>query len=170
MCVCVCVCVCVCIHTYVFAQLFSHVQLFATPWATALQAPLSMGFSRQEYWSGLPFASPNLPEPGIEPQSPALQVDSLLSNPPKKPMCVCANHSVMSNSVTPRTVACQASLSMEFYRPRILDCHSLVQKIFPTQRLNPGLLYHRQILYCLSYSEVLRSLYKCVCVCVCVCV
>ena len=86
--------------------------------------------------------------------------------------CVCASHSVMSNSVTPRTVACQASLSMEFYRSRILDCHSLVQKIFPTQRLNPGILYHRQILYCLSYNEVLRSLYKymCVCVCVCVCV
>ena len=47
---------------------FSRVQIFATPWTVARQAPLSMGFSRQEYWSGLPFASPGeLPNPGIEP-------------------------------------------------------------------------------------------------------
>ena len=51
----------------------SRVQLFATPWTVAYQAPLSMGFSRQEYWSGLPFPSPgDLPDPGIEPGSPAL--------------------------------------------------------------------------------------------------
>ena len=50
----------------------------ATPWTIALQAPLSMGFSRQEYWSGLSFPSPrDLPHPGIEPRSPALQADSL---------------------------------------------------------------------------------------------
>ena len=50
----------------------------ATPWTIAHQAPLSMGFSRQEYWSGLPFPSPgDLPNPGIEPRSPALQADSL---------------------------------------------------------------------------------------------
>ena len=47
-----------------------------TPWAVACQAPLSMGFSRQEYWSGLPFPSPgDLPDPGIEPGPPALQAD-----------------------------------------------------------------------------------------------
>ena len=52
----------------------------ATPWTTALQAPLSMGFSRQEYWTGLPFPSPgDLPHPGTEPGSPALQADSLLT-------------------------------------------------------------------------------------------
>ena len=46
----------------------SHIQLFATPWTVAYQAPPSMGFSRQEYWSGLPFPSPgDLPDPGIEP-------------------------------------------------------------------------------------------------------
>ena len=51
----------------------SHVQLFVTPWTVAYQAPLSMGFSIQEYWSGLPFPSPgDLPDPGIEPGSPAL--------------------------------------------------------------------------------------------------
>ena len=48
----------------------SHVRLFATPWTIAYQAPLSMGFSRQEYWSGLPFLSPvDLPNPGFEPGS-----------------------------------------------------------------------------------------------------
>ena len=56
----------------------SGVQLFATPWTVAHQAPLSMGFSRQECWSGLPFTPPeNVPDPGIEPMSPALQADSL---------------------------------------------------------------------------------------------
>ena len=64
---------------------FSHVQLFATPWTVACQAPLSMGFSRQEYWSGLPFPFPgDLPDLGIEPRSPALQADSLPSESPGK--------------------------------------------------------------------------------------
>ena len=57
-----------------------------TPWTVAHQAPLSMGFSRQEYWSGLPLPSPgDLPYPGIEPGSPALQADSLPSEPPGEP-------------------------------------------------------------------------------------
>ena len=65
----------------------SHVRLFATPWTVARQAPLSMGFSRQEYWSGLPFPSPgDLPDPGIEPGSPALRADALTSEPPGKPL------------------------------------------------------------------------------------
>ena len=64
----------------------SRVQLFVTPWTVAHQAPPSMGFSRQEYWSGLPFPSPgDLPDPGIEPRSPALQADALTSEPPGKP-------------------------------------------------------------------------------------
>ena len=59
-------------------KLLSHVQLFATPWTVAYKAPPSMEFSRQEYWSGLPFPSPgDLPDPGIKPGSPALQADSL---------------------------------------------------------------------------------------------
>ena len=85
----------------------SHVQLFATPWNVAYQAPPFMGFFRQEYWSGLPFPSPGaLPNPGIEPGSqielesptliepgsqiepgsPALQADALPSKPPGKPL------------------------------------------------------------------------------------
>ena len=58
----------------------------ATPWTVACQAAPSVGFPRQEHWSGLPFPSPgDLPDPGIEPISPALQADSLLSEPPGKP-------------------------------------------------------------------------------------
>ena len=63
----------------------SRVRLLATPWTIANQAPPSMGFSRQDYWSGLPFPSPrDLPDPGIEPRSPALQADALTSEPPGK--------------------------------------------------------------------------------------
>ena len=61
----------------------SRVQLFVIPWTVAYQASLSMGFSRQECWSGLPFPSPgDLPNPGIEPRSPALQEHALPSEPP----------------------------------------------------------------------------------------
>ena len=61
----------------------SRVRLFAIPWTVVYQASLSMGFSRQEYWSGLPFPSPgDLPDPGIDPRSPALQADALPSEPP----------------------------------------------------------------------------------------
>ena len=60
---------------------------FETLWTVAHQAPLSMGFLRQKYWGGLPFPSPgDLPDPGLEPMSPALQVDSLPAEPQEKPM------------------------------------------------------------------------------------
>ena len=66
----------------------SRVRLLATPWTAAHQAPLSVGFSRQEYWSGLPFSiSGALPDPGVKPvslESPALEVDSLPVEPSKK--------------------------------------------------------------------------------------
>ena len=69
-----------CLSTSCF---LSHVQLFVTQWPVICQAPLSMEFSRQEYWSRLPFPSPgDLPDPEIEPRSPASQVDALLSEPP----------------------------------------------------------------------------------------
>ena len=72
-------------YTQVKVKLLSCVQLFATPWTTAYQPPPSMGFSRQEYWSGLPFPSPgDLPDPGTEPWSPAFQADTLTSEPPGK--------------------------------------------------------------------------------------
>ena len=66
---------------------FSCVQLFVTPWTVAYQAPPSMVFSRQEYWSGLPFPSlGDLPDPGIQPRLPVLQADTLPSEPPGKPV------------------------------------------------------------------------------------
>ena len=66
---------------------FNHVQLFACPWTVAGQAPLSIGFSSQEHWSGLPFPSPGyLPNPGIKPRFPALQADSLPTELQRKPV------------------------------------------------------------------------------------
>ena len=74
------------LHHSLKVKLLSCVQLFATPWTVAYQAPPSMGFFRQEYWSGLPFPSPgDLPDPGIEPRSPAVQADALTSEPPGNP-------------------------------------------------------------------------------------
>ena len=102
---------------------FIRVQLCATPQTAAHQAPLSMGFSRQEYWSGQPFPSPgHLPNPGIKPRSPALQEDSLPSEPPGKP------------------------------KNTGMGSLSLLQWIFRTQESNWGLLHCRQILYQLSYQ------------------
>ena len=70
-----------------YVQSESPMQLFATPWTVAQQALLSLEFSRQEYWSGLPFPTPgDLADPGIEPRFPTLQVDSLPSEPSGKPM------------------------------------------------------------------------------------
>ena len=67
-------------------KLLSYVQLFVIPWTVAYQAPPSMEFSRQEYWSGLPFPSPgDLPNQGTEPMSPTLQADTLPREPPGKP-------------------------------------------------------------------------------------
>ena len=80
-------CVCVCV--------LSHVQLFATPWTAAHQAPLSMEFSRQEWWNGLPFPTPGgLPDPGIEPDSPASLVLSgrfFTTEPPGEPVYINLN-------------------------------------------------------------------------------
>ena len=73
----------------VCAQMLSHVQLFVTPWTVVLQAPLSMEFSRQEDWNGLPFPTPGvLPDPGIEPPSlasPVLAGEFFTTMPPGKP-------------------------------------------------------------------------------------
>ena len=68
---------------------FSHVRPFGTLWTIVHPAPLSMGFLRQEFWSGLPFPSPgDLPDPEIKSRSPALQADSLQSETPGKPLRV----------------------------------------------------------------------------------
>ena len=93
------------------------------PWTIAHQGLLSMGFPGQEYGSGLPFPPPgDLPNPGIEPTSLALQVDSLPAEPPGKP------------------------------KNTRVGSLSLLQQIFPTQESTRGLLHCRRILYQLSYQ------------------
>ena len=73
-------------HMRKLVKSLSRVRLFATSWTVAHQAPLSMGFARQEYWSGLPFPSPgDLPNPGIKPMSPALAGGFFTSEPTEKP-------------------------------------------------------------------------------------
>ena len=93
---------------------FSCVQLFLTPWTVAYQVPLSMGFSRQEYWSGLPFPSPrDLPDPGMEHKSlmsPALVAGGFFTTSP-----ILSSVQLLSRVrlfVTPWTAARQASLSI----------------------------------------------------------
>ena len=72
-------------YTYGGGLVTKSYPTLAIPWSVARQVPLPMGFSRQEYWSGLPFPSPgDLLDPGIKPRSPALQADALLSEPPGK--------------------------------------------------------------------------------------
>ena len=84
--------------------MLSRIQLFATPWTVTHQAPLSMEFSRQEYWHGLSFTSPgDLPNPGIEPGSPALQGDSFPFESVQSLSCV-------QLFATPWTATCQASV------------------------------------------------------------
>ena len=71
---------------FVSVCVLSHIRLFATPWTVAHHAPLSIRFSRQEYWSGLLFPPPgNLPDPGIEPRSPESAGKFFTSEPPGKP-------------------------------------------------------------------------------------
>ena len=79
----------------------SRFQLFATPWTAAHQAPPSMGFSRQEYWSGVPFPSPgDLPNPGIKPRSPAFQADAFTSELPGKPDSVYKSENITEKKLS----------------------------------------------------------------------
>ena len=91
----------------------SRVRLFETPWIIVRQAPLSMKFSRQEYWSGLPFTSPgDLPDPGIKPRSPVFQADALPSEPPLFSSSSCyfkGTHRLRTHSHYPKSLCCQHS-------------------------------------------------------------
>ena len=89
--------VCVC------TQSLSHVQLFATPWTIAHQAPLFVGFSRQEYWSGLSFPLPgDLPNPGINPMFPALAGRLFTTEPPCKATCNVGNAGSIPSTKVPQ--------------------------------------------------------------------
>ena len=125
-----------CLFSWVKWKLLSHIKLFATPWTIQF-----MEFSRPEYWSGQPFPSPrDLPNPGIEPRSPALQADSLPAKPPGKPKNIGVGNL------------------------------SFLQQIFPTQESNRGLLHCKWILYQLSQRSSIWCGFRIMCVCVCVCV
>ena len=142
-------------------EALSCVRLFETPWTAAHQAPLSMEFFRQEYQSVLPFPSPvDLPDPGIEPMSPAMQADSLLSKPPGKAYrrivlscamltCSAVSDSFQPHGLQPTRVLCPWNSPGK--NPGV-DCYSLLQRIFPTQGSNPGLLHCRWILYQLIHK------------------
>ena len=144
---------------------FSRVQLFVFPWTVALQAPLSTGFSRQEYWSGLPCPlSGDLPDLRIEPHLLCplhWPVGSLPLMPPGKSFfsSYCAQHSVVSlcDPMDCRPPGCSV-LEDSWGRNTEVGCHALLQGIFPTQGLNPGLPHYRQILYCLSHRGSPRIL------------
>ena len=143
-----------------------------------------MGFSRQEYWSGLPFPPGDLPNPGIEPRSPTLQADFLPSEPPRKPIksvkcfklstlskniiqivklfiiypirqMTSESRSVVSNSLQPH------GLHSPWHSPgqnTRVGSLSLLQGIFPTQPWNPGLLHCRLIFQQLSHKGNPRTL------------
>ena len=114
-------------------KLVSCVSLFATPCTIAYQVPPSMEFSRQEYWSGMPFPSPRyLLEPGIKSGCPTLQAKALLSEPPER-----------QKNIPGQNIG-------------VGSC-SLLQGIFPTQGSNPGLSHCRQTLYCLSHQGSLKN-------------
>ena len=116
-------------------QSLSRVQLFVNLWTVARQAPLPMEFSRQEYWSGLPFPSPgDLPHLGIKPCSSAFQADSLLSELPGKPSSVQFSYSAVSDSATPWTIACQASLSITNSKSLLKPMS--IESVMPSNHLN----------------------------------
>ena len=123
-----------------------------------------MGFFRQVYLSGLPFPSPgDLPNPGIEPRSPALQADSLPSElQGKSPISDRWGSNVLATSVTRGKSRLRLSfLICKTGNNTGVSCHFLLQGIFPTQESNPGLLHCRQILYRLNYQEEATPIAKC---------
>ena len=159
-----CVCVCVCVYIYIYIFFFFFLQhackvwLCVNLWTVACQAPLSMGFSRQEYWSGLPWLPPGaLPDPGIKPESlvsPALAgmfFFFFTTSATGAGICIniCESHSVISDSLWPQGLY---SPWTSLGQNTGVGSLSLLQGIFPTQRLNPGLLHCRWILYQLSHQ------------------
>ena len=111
----------------------------ATPWTVAHQAPLSTGFSRQEYWSGLPFPSPgDLPDSGIEPRSPALQADSLLTELQGKTVGI--------NWETQQIALLQYFLNYILFRVIVTDLFLMKNKT--SKRLFENLISHRTSFTC----------------------
>ena len=142
-------CVCVCVSCSVVSD-------SVTPRSVAHQVPLFMEFSRQEFLSGLPFPFPgDLSNPGIEPRSPTWQADSLPSEPPGKPPNIYQkrSRSFVSDSLRPHGLQLIRLLCPWDFPGKStgVDCHFLLQGIFLTQELNPGLPHCRQTFYHLSH-------------------
>ena len=113
----------------VHACMFCHIRLFVTPWTVAQQAPLSMGFFRQEYWSGVPFPSlGDLLHPGIERTSPKLQADSLpLAPPGKSRLCESRDKIEELSSLTAKSCSTLRSHGLQHTS---LPCSSLSPRVY----------------------------------------
>ena len=126
--------------------------ILVTPWTVAHQAPLSMGFSRQEQWSGLSFPSPgDLPDPGvetwIEPRSPTLQADSVPCEPPGKP--------IVANDTQDTRAAGGLPLAGGFHRS--LVCLALILRVFAPGTLRPTFPPPRRLALSLTTSSEERT-------------
>ena len=136
---------------------FSHVELFATPWTVACQDSLSMGILQAKYWSGLPWPPPgDLPKPGIKSRSPALQADTLPSEPMRKPWkplssvsCSVVSDSLLLHGLEPARLLCPWNF---LGKNTGVGCHFLLQDIFWTQGSNLCLPHCRWILYHLRHQ------------------
>ena len=112
-----------------------------------------MGFYRQEYWGGLPFPSPgDLPDPGIKPRSPALQVDSLPSEPPAAAAAAAKSLQLCPILCDPMNCSPPDSSVHSPGKNTGVGSHSLLQGIFLIQGSNQGLPHCRQTLHCLSHE------------------
>ena len=132
---------------------FSHVWLSATPWTVARQAPLSMGFPRQEYWSGLPFPTPgDLPDPGVEPASAALAGRFFTTAPPGKPWWVLTTrcfHDGQQERSTYHTTALISHASKVMNKILQARLQQYVNQELPFCCHEIG-LSHKYIIFCLS--------------------
>ena len=139
---------------------------FANPWTAAYQAPHSMGFSREEYWSGLPFPSPGiLPNLEIEPTSPSLAGGFLTTEPPEKPhkrgcavLCLVVQLCLILCDPMDCSLPGSSIHGNSPGKNTGMGCHALFQRTFPTQGSNPSLPHCRWILYHLSHQGSLRIL------------
>ena len=133
---------------------FSRVRLLVTPWTAAYQAPLSTGFSRQEYWSGLPLPPPHLHNESLRNFSCTLLF--IFKHFWKKLICnevkseVTQSHPTLCDPMD-CSLPCSSIHGIFPGKSTGVGCHFLLQKIFPTQGLNLGLLHCSQMLYHLSY-------------------
>ena len=136
---------CSSVCVWVSVQSLSHVQLFATPWTTDFQAPLSMRFTRQEYWSGLAFLPlGDLPVPGIEPTSPgspALAGGFFTTEPPGRPIVIHIHHHNIIQSIFTALKICVLPVHLSYFpypnSPTAGSSHITTQTHFSNKKTPP---------------------------------